>query len=499
MAGCPDPGRPAAMPERSSLASDPAAPIDDSLPLSDALRRPDVISVRGARTHNLKNIDLDIPRNRLVVITGLSGSGKSSLAFDTLYAEGQRRYVESLSAYARQFLQLMDKPDVDLIEGLSPAISIEQKATSHNPRSTVGTITEIHDYLRLLYARAGTPYCPDHGLPLRSQSVAQMVDATLALPEGTRVMVLAPVARDRKGEFTDLFQDMHAQGRRVQVALNTIPRQPERRDLVEQVGELIGWGIDAVVVNDAGLLAELRSRYPRLGITASIGCTIMNEADVAFYRDLGADAVVLPGTMTPDEMAVFTRVPDVQIEVMVHMVDEFILLGKCWMPSYYRLNPSGSCPSAAPSVLAPPIPQWDPSAAGDWGAPPRPPAGVKRSNTFVLARPLRGEGRLLGSVKRGGAGVCFKICEQPWKLYRGERYVTTRLLPSRQISATNHLADLLNAGVDVVKLQGRSLPPELLAPLVRRYRLAIDAWMQGEPLPVFAEPCLEPSWTVTRR
>ncbi|HEY8710188.1 MAG TPA: excinuclease ABC subunit UvrA, partial [Burkholderiaceae bacterium] len=171
-----------------------------------------MIRVRGARTHNLKNIDLDIPRNRLVVITGLSGSGKSSLAFDTLYAEGQRRYVESLSAYARQFLQLMDKPDVDVIEGLSPAISIEQKATSHNPRSTVGTVTEIHDYLRLLYARAGTPYCPDHHLPLRAQSVSQMVDAVLALPEATRLMVLAPVVRDRKGEFTELFADMQSQG-----------------------------------------------------------------------------------------------------------------------------------------------------------------------------------------------------------------------------------------------------------------------------------------------
>jgi excinuclease ABC subunit A len=170
------------------------------------------ISVRGARTHNLKNIDLDIPRNQLVVITGLSGSGKSSLAFDTLYAEGQRRYVESLSAYARQFLQLMDKPDVDMIEGLSPAISIEQKATSHNPRSTVGTVTEIHDYLRLLFARAGTPHCPTHGLPLQSQTVSQMVDSVLALPEETRVMILAPVARERKGEFAELFADMQAQG-----------------------------------------------------------------------------------------------------------------------------------------------------------------------------------------------------------------------------------------------------------------------------------------------
>ena len=188
-------------------------PSDDSHPALQAmLLHARQISIRGARTHNLKNIDLDIPRNQLVVITGLSGSGKSSLAFDTLYAEGQRRYVESLSTYARQFLQLMDKPDVDVIEGLSPAISIEQKATSHNPRSTVGTVTEIHDYLRLLYARAGTPYCPEHGLALQSQTVGQMVDAVLALPDNTRLMVLAPVARGRKGEFAELFADMQAQG-----------------------------------------------------------------------------------------------------------------------------------------------------------------------------------------------------------------------------------------------------------------------------------------------
>ncbi len=173
----------------------------------------DLIRIRGARTHNLKNINLDLPRNKLIVITGLSGSGKSSLAFDTLYAEGQRRYVESLSAYARQFLQLMEKPDVDLIEGLSPAISIEQKATSHNPRSTVGTVTEIYDYLRLLYARVGTPYCPDHpDKPLAAQSVSQMVDAVLAMPEGTRLMIAAPVVANRKGEHVDLFGQMQAQG-----------------------------------------------------------------------------------------------------------------------------------------------------------------------------------------------------------------------------------------------------------------------------------------------
>ena len=172
----------------------------------------DKIVVRGARTHNLKNIDLELPRDKLIVITGLSGSGKSSLAFNTLYAEGQRRYVESLSTYARQFLSMMEKPDVDHIEGLSPAISIEQKSTSHNPRSTVGTITEIYDYLRLLYARAGTPQCPDHGLPLEAQTVSQMVDSILELEDETRIMVLAPVIRDRKGEHLQLFEQLRSQG-----------------------------------------------------------------------------------------------------------------------------------------------------------------------------------------------------------------------------------------------------------------------------------------------
>src|SRR3982751_4755507 len=171
------------------------------------------ISIRGARTHNLKNINLELPRNRLIVITGLSGSGKSSLAFDTLYAEGQRRYVESLSAYARQFLQLMEKPDVDLIEGLSPAISIEQKGTSHNPRSTVGTVTEIHDYLRLLYARVGEPYCPNHPeQKLSSMTISQMVDAVLMLPDETRLMILAPAVANRKGEQVDLFGELRAKG-----------------------------------------------------------------------------------------------------------------------------------------------------------------------------------------------------------------------------------------------------------------------------------------------
>ena len=172
----------------------------------------DKIEVRGARTHNLKNISLDLPRDKLVVITGLSGSGKSSLAFDTLYAEGQRRYVESLSAYARQFLSMMEKPDVDHIEGLSPAISIEQKSTSHNPRSTVGTITEIYDYLRLMFARVGVPRCPEHDVPLDAQIVSQMVDRVLAMPEGTKLMLLAPVIQDRKGEHLKTLEGLSAQG-----------------------------------------------------------------------------------------------------------------------------------------------------------------------------------------------------------------------------------------------------------------------------------------------
>src|SRR5438067_3627413 len=170
------------------------------------------IRVRGAREHNLKNIDVDLPRNSLVVVTGLSGSGKSSLAFDTIYAEGQRRYVESLSAYARQFLELMQKPDVDSIEGLSPAISIEQKTTSRNPRSTVGTVTEIYDYMRLLFARIGVPYSPATGLPIESQTVTQMVDRVVELPEGTRLYLLAPIVRGRKGEYRKELADLQKKG-----------------------------------------------------------------------------------------------------------------------------------------------------------------------------------------------------------------------------------------------------------------------------------------------
>src|SRR6202167_3095246 len=182
------------------------------MPLPDKRSSMQQISVRGAREHNLKNVDVDIPRDKLVVITGLSGSGKSSLAFDTIYAEGQRRYVESLSAYARQFLELMQKPDVDSIEGLSPAISIEQKTTSRNPRSTVGTVTEIYDYMRLLWARVGVPYSPATGLPIVSQTVSQMVDRVMAMAEGTRLYLLAPIARGRKGEYRKELADLRKRG-----------------------------------------------------------------------------------------------------------------------------------------------------------------------------------------------------------------------------------------------------------------------------------------------
>ena len=216
------------------------------------------IKIRGARTHNLQSVDLDLPRDRLIVITGLSGSGKSSLAFDTVYAEGQRRYVESLSTYARQFLSLMEKPDVDLIEGLSPAISIEQKAASHNPRSTVGTVTEIYDYLRLLYARVGEPRCPDHGATLAASTVSEMVDRVLGLPEGTRILLLAPVVQDRKGEYQQLLRALLAQGfirARIDGAVCELDTPPDldrkRKHSIEVV-------VDRIVVrpSDAQRLAE---------------------------------------------------------------------------------------------------------------------------------------------------------------------------------------------------------------------------------------------------
>ena len=218
------------------------------------------LRIRGARTHNLKDLDLDIPRGTLTVITGLSGSGKSSLAFDTIYAEGQRRYVESLSAYARQFLQLMQKPDVDCIEGLSPAISIEQKTTSHNPRSTVGTVTEIHDYMRLLWARVGVPYSPATGLPIEAQTVSQMVDRVLAMPEGTRLLLLAPVARGKKGEFRKEFAEFQRRGfERVKVdgTLHLIAEAPKLDKKLKHDIEVV---VDRVVVRD-GIAPRLADSF----------------------------------------------------------------------------------------------------------------------------------------------------------------------------------------------------------------------------------------------
>ncbi|GAB0150209.1 excinuclease ABC subunit UvrA [Marichromatium sp. PS1] len=252
----------------------------------------DTIRIRGARTHNLKGIDLDLPRERLIVFTGLSGSGKSSLAFDTLYAEGQRRYVESLSAYARQFLSVMDKPDVDHIEGLSPAISIEQKTTSHNPRSTVGTITEIYDYLRLLFARAGEPRCPTHGVALAAQTVSQMVDQVLARPEGERLMLLAPVVRNRKGDHQRLLGELHAQGfvralidgaiheldalpaldakRRHDIAL-VVDRFRVRADLASRLAESFETAL-ALTEGVASLVALDAPNQPLLTFSANFAC-----------------------------------------------------------------------------------------------------------------------------------------------------------------------------------------------------------------------------------
>jgi excinuclease ABC subunit A len=222
-----------------------------------------MIRIRGAREHNLKNLDLDIPRDTLTVVTGLSGSGKSSLAFDTIYAEGQRRYVESLSAYARQFLQLMQKPDVDSIEGLSPAISIEQKTTSHNPRSTVGTVTEIHDYMRLLWARVGVPYSPATGLPIEAQTVSQMVDRVMAMPEGTRLLLLAPVVRGKKGEYRKELAEWQRRGfERVKVN-GTLYQISEAPKLDKKLKHDIEVVVDRIVVRDGAqsrLADSLRDR-----------------------------------------------------------------------------------------------------------------------------------------------------------------------------------------------------------------------------------------------
>ena len=243
------------------------------------------IVIRGARTHNLKNIDVTLPRDKLIVITGLSGSGKSSLAFDTIYAEGQRRYVESLSAYARQFLSLMEKPDVDHIEGLSPAISIEQKSTSHNPRSTVGTITEIYDYLRLLFARVGEPRCPTHDLPLTAQTISQMVDQVLELPEGTKVMLLAPVVKERKGEHIKLLENLAAQGfirARIDGEVCDLSDPPTLELHKKHTIEVV---VDRFKVRDDLQLRLAESFETALGLSAG-------NAKIAYMDDVDADEII---------------------------------------------------------------------------------------------------------------------------------------------------------------------------------------------------------------
>ena len=256
-----------------------SAPTEPALPFAG--RAPDqrTISIRGAREHNLKNVDLTIPRDKLVVFTGLSGSGKSSLAFDTIYAEGQRRYVESLSAYARQFLEMMQKPDVDQIDGLSPAISIEQKTTSKNPRSTVGTVTEIHDYMRLLWARVGIPYSPATGLPIESQTVQQMVDRVLALPERTRLYLLAPVIRGRKGEYRKEiaefmkkgFQRLKIDGKYYEIA--------EAPALDKKFKHDIDVVVDRIVVR-ADMATRLAESF-ETALELAEGIAVMEFADVA--------------------------------------------------------------------------------------------------------------------------------------------------------------------------------------------------------------------------
>ncbi|HSB71417.1 MAG TPA: U32 family peptidase [Candidatus Methylomirabilis sp.] len=267
-------------------------------------------------------------------------------------------------------------------------------------------------------------------------------------------------------EVADSHRRAASDGREVQVAVNVIPRPEERARLIERVPALLDLGIRSLIVNDVGILAILRRRFPRLHLTASIGCSALTVADVAFFRKLGADAVVLPGTVGPEEAREIRSVRGIMLEVMVHMVEEFILLGKCWMPSYVNLKPT---------PLPGPFPvdgtRLSPSPAGE------------------------GDGlRQTGSVKRGGVGACFKICQQPWDLFDGDRWADSRLLPGRQISRVTEVSAFTGAGVDVLKLQGRSLPPDELAPLVRRYRAALDAKACD------AHPAvLPPAWTVVGR
>ena len=245
----------------------------------------DSIFIKGARTHNLKNVSLEIPRNKIIVITGLSGSGKSSLAFDTLYAEGQRRYVESLSTYARRFLSMMEKPDVDQIEGLSPAISIEQKSTSHNPRSTVGTVTEIYDYLRLLYSRIGTPVCPDHNEELKAKTVSEICDEILKLKENTKIMIMAPVVRGKKGEHLAIYEDLRKSGY-VRVKVNGVVYPIEEfPDLEKNKKHDISAVIDRLVIKSGD---EIRSR-----ISESIETSLLLSDGLVEIEEIDSKSVVL--------------------------------------------------------------------------------------------------------------------------------------------------------------------------------------------------------------
>jgi excinuclease ABC subunit A len=300
----------------------------------------DVIRIRGARTHNLKNVDVDLPREKLIVITGLSGSGKSSLAFDTLYAEGQRRYVESLSAYARQFLSVMEKPDVDLIEGLSPAISIEQKSTSHNPRSTVGTVTEIYDYLRLLFARVGEPRCPEHGGTLAAQTVSQMVDHVLALPEGTRLMLLAPVVAERKGEHLQILDNLRAQGYVRARIDGKVVELDEAPVLEKNVKHSIEAVVDRVVVrpDQAQRLAESFETALTLGDGVVRAVTVPLEDDAAQGRASVAEGRTPGATPEPkvEEHLYSARYACAQCGYSISELE----------PRLFSFNnPAGACPS----------------------------------------------------------------------------------------------------------------------------------------------------------
>ena len=313
------------------------------------------ISIRGAREHNLKNITLELPREKLVVITGLSGSGKSSLAFDTIYAEGQRRYVESLSAYARQFLDMMQKPDVDHIDGLSPAISIEQKTTSRNPRSTVGTVTEIYDYMRLLWARVGIPYSPATGLPIESQTVSQMVDRVLALPEGTRLYLLAPIARGRKGEYKKEFAELQKKGfQRVKVD-GKFYEIAEAPALDKKFKHDIDVVVDRVVVRADmsarlaefvrdGAAAVRRHRHRRVrrlaALTADAVCPLRGEGDDE-KRDKRHD-----GSDAEDHLLGQVRLPGVGLHHRGDRAPAVLVQQPLWRLSR---NATGSAPNCSSS------------------------------------------------------------------------------------------------------------------------------------------------------